>query len=104
MQLGNNMSNSCLSEKGLVDFLKSYESFRSTPGRVQVALYTNRCEYVRRLCLQDHVSLRIFKDAEEVKKLVKMQKNAHGKGMTAECGWQAAMKEAGIWDDDKVRF
>ncbi|OAG36292.1 hypothetical protein AYO21_09534 [Fonsecaea monophora] len=71
----------------LVKFLQSYELYRSAERRVMRPLYTNR-----------------YMDAQEVQALVRKQKAAHDKAMTAEPGWQEAMKDAGIWDDDKETF
>jgi hypothetical protein len=48
--------------------------------------------------------LEIFKDAEEVQSLVKKQKDAHTKAMTAEPGCHVAMKRASIWYDNQVQY
>ncbi|KAH0829988.1 hypothetical protein FOPE_10802 [Fonsecaea pedrosoi] len=88
----------------LVKFLQSYELYRSAERRVMRPLYTNRYMYVKRLVRQSHPTLELFRDSQEVQALVRKQKAAHDKAMTAEPGWQEAMKDAGIWDDDKETF
>jgi hypothetical protein len=64
-------------------------------------LYTNRYGYIKRLRDEKPSRLEIFRDAQEVTDLAKKQFVAHQQAMTAKPGWQKAMQDAGIWDDDK---
>lgn len=85
----------------LIEMLKSYESYRNE--RVNPT-YANRFNYIKRLISERSRYLELFSNPWDVRKLVYKQNEAHQKGMTAEPGWQAAMKDAGIWDDDKETF
>lgn len=63
-------------------------------------LYTNRYNYIQQLRSEEPSRLNIFKDASSVEDLVKKQYYAHNMAMTSRPGWQGAMQQAGIWDDD----
>ncbi|RMZ74104.1 hypothetical protein GMOD_00004947 [Pyrenophora seminiperda CCB06] len=89
------------SKDSLVDFLKSYETYRVS--RTDVCLYAIRYYYIQKLLCDDPSRLGIFTNVKKVESLVKKQMEAYRKGVKAEEGWQDSMKEAGIWDDDKVK-
>lgn len=82
--------------------LKSYESYRNK--RVMNPAYATRFGYIKRLISEKSRYLDLFSNPEDVRNLVFKQNEAHIKGMMATPGWQAAMKDAGIWDDDKEIF
>ncbi|OAL31071.1 hypothetical protein AYO20_08402 [Fonsecaea nubica] len=88
----------------LIKMMRSYELYRSDPRRVMNALYTNRYTYIMKLVETRDSRLEWFRNFQEVQALVQKQKAAQDKARTAEPGWQEAMRDAGIWDDDKETF
>lgn len=88
----------------LIEMLKSYESYRSEPHRVMRPVYENRYRYIKGVGMESSGYVELFMDYKAVLSLVERQRCAHLKAMTAEPGWQKAMMDAGIWDDDKETF
>ena len=84
--------------------LKSYESYRSDPCRVMRPVYENRYLYIKGVGTERSEYMELFVDYKEVLYLVERQKCAHLEAMTAKPGWQKAMMDAGIRDDDKETF
>lgn len=79
----------------LIEMLKSYESYRNK--RVMNPTYANRFNYIKQLISERSRYLELFSNPEDVRKLVHKQNEAHQEGMMA-------MKDAGIWGDDKETF
>ena len=88
----------------LIEMLKSYESYRSNPCRVMRPVYENRYRYIEREGTKSSKYVKLFMDYRKVLYLVDRQRCAHLKAATAEPGWQMAMMDAGIWNDDKETF
>lgn len=81
--------------------LEAYELYRCSGSRVVKSVYENRYSYVKKLVGENNQYLELFRDPVEVLQLVDRYRAAYRRGMAAGTdGWQKAMKDAGIWDDD----
>lgn len=82
--------------------LRDYESYRVCGlGTPQYAL---RRSYVEHLITKKGQYLDLFTNINDIDDVTRKQQEAEVLAQTAEPGWQEAMTDAGIWDDDKEVF
>lgn len=82
-----------------MSILESFEVYIRTGRRLLCAI-DNRYTYIQKLRRNHDARLDIFKDTSSVEDLVRKQVEARDMARCAIPGWQDAMKEAGLWEED----